>query len=210
MKRILTLIALLFAVPAFATNDGDCDHPQFQEVGCDYGEQGPQGPQGETGETGATGATGATGPAGPTGPQGEQGIQGEQGPQGIQGDPGKDGVVDQTGIIETRRWQSKWYNYTAATEAIQIHLPQDQTSRVTFGMSRVRGTSGYAVGYAYKNEKGVAFTLGLGTSGGEQVGKASVGFEFGGRSKPSHRHETTCSYVGGELSMEQGADQQCK
>jgi hypothetical protein len=95
---------------------------------------------------------------------------------------------------------------------MQIHLPQDQNQRVTFGMSRIHGTTGLGVGYAYKTDRddNLAFTLGLGTSGGEQVGKASIGFEFGGsKSSRSHRHEFTCSYVGGELNAEAGDSQDC-
>lgn len=45
----------------------------------------------------------------------------------------------------------------------------------------MHGTTGYGVGYAYKMDRddNLAFTVGVGTAGGEQVGVASVGFEFG-------------------------------
>ena len=81
-------------------------------------------------------------------------------------------------------------------------------------MSRIRGTSGYGVGYAYKTDRddSLAFTLGLGTSGGEQVGKASVGFEFGGSSssyKP-HKHNVVCTYANDELELEEGSAQTCR
>lgn len=209
------------------------------------GEQGPPGPQGEQGERGETGATGATGAQGERGPRGHDGkdgkdgkdgadgrdgIDGQDGKDGVDGKDGrdgkdgidgrdgrdgKDGVVDENWIIETRNWQSKWYRYSAASEAIQIHLPQDQDSRVTFGMSRIHGTTGLGVGYAYKTDRddNLAFTLGLGTSGGERVGKASVGFEFGGdSSKRTHKHRhrgATCTYIDGKLNMEPGDDQEC-
>jgi hypothetical protein len=205
MNKVVTLIALLLVGSnAYAHgNDNDCDHPQFQEVGCTYpGDQGPPGQDGQDGKDGKDGQDGEDGEQGPPGPQGPQG---ERGPQG------EPGVVDETWIRETLSWQSKWHRYSAASEAIQIHLPQDQYSRVTFGMSRLYGVSGYGLGYAFKNDDGVAVTLGIGTSGSETVGKASIGFEFGSRgNKPSHTHKTSCSYIGGKLSMDQDADQQCK
>jgi hypothetical protein len=186
----LILMLLLLPILAFGNdNPGDCNHPRFLEHGCP--EQGTPGPQGEQGEQGES----------IVGPQGEQGIPGIQGTAGI---------ASQTWINETRNWQSKWYNYSAASDAIQVHLPQDQPSRVTFGIARTHGTSGYAVGYAFKNEKGLAFTLALGKSGSEEVGKASVGFEFGGSSREPHRHNVTCNYVRGELSMGVDEEQSCK
>jgi len=216
--QLLALAGVLVTGTAFATGNDDCDHPRFQEVGCSYpgdqGDQGDQGEQGEQGETGETGATGATGDTGATGAQGEQGIQGEQGTQGIQGvagERGQAGVVSTTWITETRNWQSKWLHYAAADNAIQVHLPQDQDSRVTFGIAQIHGETGYAVGYAYKTDRkdALAFTLGIGTSGGQQVGKASVGFEFGGRKSTRHQHQYTCTYVKGELNAETGDEQRC-
>jgi stringent starvation protein B len=52
-------------------------------------------------------------------------------------------------------------------------------------VSRLNGATGLGVGYAYKTDRddNLAFTIGVGTSGNEQVGKASVGFEFGGSKK---------------------------
>jgi hypothetical protein len=192
--KTLQLIAILFlTTTVYAWDDEmDCDHPRFQEVGCTYpGEQGPPGEQGEQGEQG------------PPGPQGEQG---PPGPQGLQGEPG---VVDQSWINETRNWQSKLLHTAAANDAIQVHLPQDQASRVTFGVAQSFGETGYAVSYAYMTDREdrLAFTLGLGTSGGEEVGKASVGFEFGGSArdvKPAsnYKAELECSYVNGVLTLD--------
>ena len=190
MKFLYALLLL----PMLAFGQGnDCDHPRFVEHGCEVG--------------GADGADGADGQNGSNGADGTNGTNGTNGIDGIDGIDGRDGVVSQKWINETHNWQSKWLRYTAANEAIQIHLPQDQKSRVTFGISRVHGNSGYAIGYAYKYEDGLAFTLGLGTSGGEQVGKASVGFEFGGNSKTqftasNYKAELECSYVNGVLSLE--------
>jgi hypothetical protein len=96
---------------------------------------------------------------------------------------------------------------------MQVHLPQDQNQRMTFGMSRIHGTTGLGIGYAYRTDRddNLAFTIGLGTSGGEQVGKASVGFEFGGSKsdRNNHRHKYTCSYVGGKLEAEADDAQDC-
>jgi len=178
--KILFLLLLLPSL-AFATwGSDDCDHPRFQEVGCTY--PGEKGDPGEDGQDGADGAKGDTGE------------------RGLQGTPG---VVSTTWITETRNWQSKWLHYAAASDAIQVHLPQDLQSRLTFGMSSIRGTQGYAVGYAFKNDDNIAVTFALGTSGGEQVGKASIGFEFGGKSKPKYISFSECTYVNGKLNFEQ-------
>jgi hypothetical protein len=199
----MKLIYLLLLLPmlAIADSDDDCRRDPHH---CDNGGQiGPPGPQGEQGEQGEAGATGATGQAGADGAQGEQGITGTTGGIGAQGERGLPGVVSTTWITETRLWQTNWLHYSAASDAIQIYLPQKQHSRLTFGVARIHGTGGYALGYAYKNEDGVAFTLGLGTSGGEQVGKASVGFEFGStgrtRAKSCNTKKMVCTYIDGEL-----------
>ncbi len=114
-------------------------------------------------------------------------------------------IVDMKWIIETRSFHQRYGRWAAASEAVQIYLPQDQESRITFGVGMVDGNTGLGLGYAFKNDDGVAFTLGIGTSGGEDVGKASVGFEFGGSSKKSSGYIpfSECSYVKGELNFEQ-------
>jgi len=160
-----------------------------------HSHEGPPGPQGEQGEDGKDGR------------DGKDGLDGKDGRDGLDGINGRDGVVDYSWITETRSFQSRYSKYAAASEAIQIHLPQEQESRITFGISRVHGSSGLGVGYAFKNEDGVAFTLGLGTSRGESLGKASVGFEFGGSKKEpeltadKYKAELECAYVGGELTL---------
>jgi hypothetical protein len=62
------------------------------------------------------------------------------------------------------------------------------------------------VGYAYmlKDDNAAAVTVGLGTAGGDWVGKASFGFEFGGsKNRPltatKYKAFLECSYVGGKL-----------
>jgi hypothetical protein len=62
------------------------------------------------------------------------------------------------------------------------------------------------IGYAYmlEDDNAAAVTVGLGTSGGDWVGKASFGFEFGGqKNRPltatKYKALLECSYVGGVL-----------
>jgi hypothetical protein len=95
--------------------------------------------------------------------------------------------VDQTWITETRTKYERFSHYSAAYSAIQIHLPQDKGSRLTAGVGRSHGETGYGLGYAYKwddRDDALAFTFGVGTSGGEEAYKASIGFEFGGDRSP--------------------------
>jgi len=83
------------------------------------------------------------------------------------------------------KWIQEYRDYAAAEAAMQVYLPQDQNSRVTFGMSRMNSTSGYGVGYAYmlNNSRNTALTFALGVAGDETAAKASFGFEFGGSRK---------------------------
>jgi 2',3'-cyclic-nucleotide 2'-phosphodiesterase (5'-nucleotidase family) len=92
-------------------------------------------------------------------------------------------VVSTEWINEVRYFNEKYSRYLAADQALQVYLPQDQQSRITFGMGRAGSNTGIGMGYAYVNEDGVALTAGIGTSGGETVGRISVGFEFGGDRK---------------------------
>lgn len=174
MKRYwLTLLALMISAPAIATDNDDdsddpCRHPVFVTHECLASQGGQDGEDGEDGADGEQGPRGEQGPAGPQGPQGE---------------PGRDGIDGKDGVVPT-----DWYNelsrtrsYLAATEAIQIHLPDDATSRVTFGVSHVYNETGFGVGYGYRChdcERDVALTIGIGTAGGETAGKASIGWEF--------------------------------
>jgi hypothetical protein len=227
--KLLALSSVLFFGSALAQNN-DCDHPVFVEIGCgevgpqgEQGEQGSQGDTGATGETGATGSTGRTGATGSTGGQGATGATGSTGatgatgatgPQGIPGVAGINGLTGRAGVVDTK-WINEFNRYgrfSAAILSTDVFLPQDQDHRVTFNTSRVHGNSGYGVGYAYRTNRddNLAFTIAFGKSGSEEVGKASIGFEFGGSSKKPHRHATTCSYVGGELTMDQDAEQKCE
>ena len=196
MKQLLLLAFLMLPITAFATDD--CSHPVFVQVGC--GEPGPAGPPGPSGPPGEPGEPGPQGPPGPEGPPGPAG------PPGPQGEPG---VVDYERV--NRLVNETYYHRLgdfgktiAASEAIQIHLPQVQDHRVTFGVSSFDGHSGMGIGYAFMNEDAVAFTVGLGTAGGDTVGKASVGFEFGGsKNRPltanKYKAYLECSFVGGVL-----------
>ena len=70
--------------------------------------------------------------------------------------------------------------YLAATSAAQIYLPQNKSSRLTFGASRVNGSTGLGLGYALmlNDTDNTAITLSLGVSGGKVAATASVGIEF--------------------------------
>jgi hypothetical protein len=167
---ILTLIftaimSMVWSIPANATDWDDCDHPRFLEHGCGY-----------------EGTDGTDGTDGVDGQDGRDGIDGIDG-IGIAGKDGRDGVVSETWINETRNHFEKVEHYVAAMNSIQINLPQDASSRLTLAGSTFRGATGIGLGYAYKmdREDNLAFTVGIGTSGGEQVGTASVGLEFGAK-----------------------------
>jgi len=180
---ILALVLVLWALTSTISyaSDDDCDYYSW---GCDDdddsddtgppGPEGPPGPQGEQGEQGETGATGA---------------QGEQGEQGIQGERGPAGEVDETTLTTINNnhttvinWWQEARDAAAAQSAMQVYLPQDQNSRLTFGMSRLNETTGYALGYAYMfdNDRNAALTFAVGSAGSETAVKGSFGFEFGG------------------------------
>jgi hypothetical protein len=189
MKGIITAVfMLLVATAAVAGPDGSepCSHPNFVTHECldstlNGGGDGADGQDGQDGQDGTRGATGATGA---TGPQGEQGIQGERGEQGIQGERGEKGDpgdVPEDWINEVRSFNSQYSKYLAATSALQIYLPQDNLSRVTFGASTVDGELGYGIGYAYRCalcDNAPALTIGLGGADDELIGTASIGWEF--------------------------------
>jgi hypothetical protein len=127
------------------------------------------------------------------------------------GPPGPAGEVDYTKVNRLIRetYYSRFGKFgktVAATEAIQIHLPQQQDHRVTFGVSSFDGHAGVGVGYAHmlESDNATAVTIGLGTAGGDWVGKASFGFEFGGsKNRPltatKYKALLECSFVGGVL-----------
>lgn len=203
----MKLLYLLLLLPGlvFASgnhNKSDCGDKHHTHPEC----AAPAGPKGDKGDRGRTGKTGAQGEQGETGAQGDTGARGLVGPQGergLSGERGLAGVVSETWIKEVRNFNNKYSKYMAASESVQIYLPQNQHSRVTFGLGRVHGETGLGVGYAYKSADDIAFTLGLGTSGGETVGKMSVGFEFGGKESTGYVPYNECTYVKGELNFEQ-------
>lgn len=182
MKFLLIILLVLLSTPAFAggNGDGECDHPVFIEVGC--GEPGPAGPPGPSGPPGEPG------PAGPPGPQGPPGEPGPAGPPGPQGPPGEPGVVDYTRITSlidesyTHRF-GRFTDYMAAVSALDIDLPRDEGHRITATGSKVHGTTGVGIGYAYMDDKGVAFKAGIARAGDENIVKVGVSFEFGNREK---------------------------
>jgi hypothetical protein len=99
------------------------------------------------------------------------------------GPQGPAGEVPTEWLTTTTTRFDDYARYSAAYSAIQIHLPQDHGSRLTASTARSHGQQGYGLGYAYKfddRDDGLAATVGIGTSGGEEVWVASLGFEFGG------------------------------
>ena len=164
---LLAFLVMLLMSPGWASGDDDhhthkdwdkCDHPRFVEHGCEEG--------------------GEQGPRGPPGPKGDKGDK---------GDPGEVPVDWINQVTNNHNTVNKWYraarDAVAAEAAMQIHLPRDQTSRVTVGVSRLNSTTGYALGYAYMfdNERNTALTAAIGVAGEETAAKISFGFEFGGK-----------------------------
>ena len=164
MKHFLWLALLL---PFTAQADAPCEHPVFVT-------------QCQLDNLDLTGADGQDGQDGQDGRDGIDGKDGKDGKDGIDGIDGKDGVVPTQWINETRTWNTRMHKYMAANEAIHVFLPQDKSSRLTFGMSRIHGQNGLGVGYAYKDDTddAVALTFGIGISGNEKTAKASIGWEF--------------------------------
>ncbi len=171
---VLAVGALLWYVflgqQAFADRDDDCRGDPHH---CD--EPGPPGP---------------AGPPGPQGPPGEDGLDGVDGQDGRDGIDGKDGEVPMEWITNTtntftthNKWIQAARDAAAAQAAMQVHLPQDQSSRMTFGMARINETTGYSLNYAYMldNERNSALTFSVGQAGDETAVRGSFGFEFGGQ-----------------------------
>lgn len=202
---LLIMLYVAFGLDvAGASGFDDCRSPH-QQCGHEDGKDGKDGDKGEKGDTGDTGRPGPPGPPGPPGEQGPpgekgdtgpQGPQGEVGPQGEQGEQGPPGEVPEEWLTTTNttinnnhklvtNWWDEIRDAAAANAAMQVHLPQDQTSRLTFGVSQVHSTTGIAVGYAYMldNDNNTAFTLAIGTAGDETAVRATAGFEFGGSRK---------------------------
>ncbi|MGI9293427.1 MAG: hypothetical protein ACR2PS_05540 [Pseudomonadales bacterium] len=184
ISLILAIILVLLAINMAVADDSDSD--------CRYDCEGPQGPQGDPGPQGPPGEQG---PQGLRGVQGPPGVQGQVGPQGKDGLDGKDGRDGMDGKVPTdwitntnktfnihNKWIQAYRDAAAAEAAMQVHLPQNQTSRLTLGVSRLNSRSGYGIGYAYMldNERNSALTMAVGFAGDETSAKASFGFEFGG------------------------------
>lgn len=170
MLAILMLVAcsFVFAIKtAWGTDWEECDHPRFVEHGCEVGPTGPPGPAGPPGEQG------------PPGPQGEQGEQGERGERGPAGEVPTEWINNVNNLYDQSR------AYLAAAAAMQVHLPQDQTSRLTITGSRVGNTTGIGAGFAYMldNDRNTALTVAVARAGGETAVSGSFGFEFGGQRK---------------------------
>ena len=174
---VLIILWLGWGVRLAKADNSECDHPRFQEVGCAYpGEQGPPGQDGKDGEDGEDGIDGIDGIDGKDGRDGIDGIN------GINGVNGKDGEVPIEWINNVTKLYNESREAAAAAAAMQVYLPQEQTSRLTFGMSRLQGETGLGVGYAYMldDDRRSALTLSVGHAGSETAIRGSFGFEFGG------------------------------
>jgi len=166
-KVALAIAAVLMSQVALA--EQPCEHPvfvtqcQFEQVIGELsdGEDGERGPRGYTGEDGEDGRDGI------------DGVNGTDGVDGIDGRDGVDGVVP-------RGWYNQLNRYIAATTAVTAYLPQDDNDRVTFGVSRVHGTTGVGIGYArvLDRDDRFALTLTFARAGHEKAATASVGWEF--------------------------------
>lgn len=168
---LIVIAILMILSPGIGyTTENDCHQAHEQ---CGHGADGTDGKDGVDGRDGVAGK------------DGRDGIDGADGRDGVDG---KDGIVPTTWITETRDnflTVNKWYRAAreaaAATAAMQVHLPQDRASRLTFGMSHLNNTTGVGVGYAYKldNDRNTALTVAVGVAGDETAIKGSFGFEFG-------------------------------
>lgn len=191
MKKIVIghLLLVLSGLTAYADNwnQESCSHPRFQEVGCTYpGEQGPPGVDGSDGidgQDGAPGADGQDGAPGPTGPQGERGPIGPAGQPGERGPQGPPGEIPTEWINNVNHLYDEQNSYLAATQAMQVYLPQEQIFRLSFNMSHVGGRTGYGAGFAYMvdDDSRTALTLAVGRASDETAVAGSVSFEFGGQ-----------------------------
>jgi septal ring factor EnvC (AmiA/AmiB activator) len=177
-KKTYGIVALIafFAAAILAT--------ELASATCKYGCEGPPGPPGEQG------------------PPGEDGKDGKDGRDGVDGIDGKDGEIPTEWITEVRNYNTSTVNQfnvlnkwnktireaVAASASMQVNLPRDRASRMTFSVSDIDGQTGIGAGYAYMldNESNLAFTLAVGQSGNETAIRGGVGFEFGGARKASY------------------------
>jgi len=169
-KDLILVLIMAFAFAVGTANadgpDGDdpCSHPNFVTHECLDSVLAGQ----DDGEDGSNGEDGSDGNAGLDGTNGLDGVDGRDGVDG------KDAVIPE-GLF------TEYNKYIAAASAAQIYLPQDQSSRVTFGASHVAGETGYGLGYAYRCEdceRAPALTVSIGQAGSETAYTASIGWEF--------------------------------
>jgi len=124
---------------------------------------------------------------GPTGPQG---------PAGEVPEEWRTEVLNEYTTINNRyetlnKWSRDLKEAAAAAASMQVNLPQDKDSRMTFTMASVDGQTGVGAGYAYmfESESNTALTVSVGMSGSETALRAGVGFEFGDARKASYVQE---------------------
>ena len=182
--RIFLLIALALLAPA-AHAKGDCP-PGHDKLGSCADTPGPPGPAGPPGPVGPEGPPGPKGHIGPEGPPGQPGAPGQPGPPGSPGEPGPAGEVPTEWLTETRTWWDEARDVVAAESAMQVHLPQDQVSRLTLNASSVNSRTGIGIGYAYMldDKRNTALTLAVGRAGDETAVRGSLSVELGGYRQP--------------------------
>lgn len=181
--KLMTIWTVVFLLLAF----GSAFYSAPADATCKYGCKGPPGEDGQDGIDGKDGKDGA---------------DGKDGQDGRDGIDGKDGEVPEEWITEVRnyntntvnqfntlnKWNKSIREAAAASASMQVNLPQDKASRLTFSMADIDGQTGVGAGYAYMldNDSNLAFTLAVGQSGSETAIRGGVGFEFGGERKASY------------------------
>lgn len=202
LKLVCVVLLLSLSIGAQAKNK-PCSHPQFVEKNCPVvagppgadGQDGADGIDGADGLDGADGSDGAPGAQGPQGMPGVDGKDGKDGTPGVKGDKGDTGDQGPQGEVgpkwdagedvqqlraEMRAYNDDVASYVAATESVQIHLPQEKNFRMTLATGRAFGQQGVGLGIAARadDESRTAFSFGVGRANGKTVTKAAISFEF--------------------------------
>ena len=98
------------------------------------------------------------------------------------GPPGKDGLSPAVFENQTEEFIyrfNRYEKYMAAEAALDIDLPQLGNHRLSFMGANVSGSEGIGLGYAYRDENGIALKLGIATAGQSvTVTKLGVSWEF--------------------------------
>jgi hypothetical protein len=150
---LYTVLGLCFFFPfyvALADSGPPCDHPNFYVKGCSYPEL-----------------------------NGQPGTDGEDGQDGRDG---RDGIDGRDGVVPTE-WYDTMYrysSYSAAASVIDFTAPVNERQRASINVMGFGGRKamGMTYGVRFGQEQNSLLSLGFGTSAGEQVFKAQLGWEF--------------------------------